>query len=824
MMKKSTKRLLAGLAVATFVWIIFHGGVVQEERRFQDSLRASVADSLGKIRVNMESEISANFFLTRGLMAYVSIHPDLDQATFIKLASDLFQYRGSMRSIALAPDNEITFVYPLEGNERAIGLKYETNQEQWQAVERAIVERKSVMAGPIHLVQGGTAFVSRTPIYIKSPVAQDGSTVYWGLASVVIDERKFLENAGFFSPEPAIRVAMRGVDGLGAEGGFIAGDREVFEQQPTLMQVRLPEGSWQLAAMPLGGWHQPSPFAWWLRIGGWALGLLAGLSVILWQKRQDDSRLELEAALRSAELANDSLAKSETFLSTIVENIPNMIFIKDARELRFVRFNRAGEKLLGYSRDELLGKNDYDFFPREEADSYTAKDREVLETNSQREIQEEIVRTRHQGTRFLRTKKIPLQDKKGSPEFLMGISEDITEQKLAREERERLESQLRQSLKMESIGTLAGGIAHDFNNILAAILGYAEMALSDMPHDSPARFDVEQIQKAGDRAKVLVKHILSFSKKEPSERRLVEIQGVIYEVLKLLRATIPSTIRFETEIDAHCGSVLADSTQIYQVMMNICTNAAQAMTGDAGVLTIKLAAVELTAKDVAGIEGLRPGPYARVTVSDTGSGISSETIDRIFDPYFTTRAAGQGSGMGLAVVMGIVKAHDGAITVSSVPGHGSTFTVYFPQTEGPAAGIEETHDILIGGSERVLVIDDEPDVAEITRRRIERLGYKVKAMTSSLEALKFLQAHPDAVDVVVSDQTMPDLTGEALARELREIRPGLPVILCTGYSSILNAGKAREAGVKAFVLKPVELVELAAMIRRVLDKVEITTG
>ncbi|MBU0730893.1 MAG: DUF3365 domain-containing protein [Proteobacteria bacterium] len=512
----------------------------------------------------------------------------------------------------------------------------------------------------------------------------------------------------------------------------------------------------------------------------------------------------------------ERLTENEAFLDSVIENIPNMIFVKEADGLRYVRMNKAGEELLGYDQQTFIGKNDYDFFPREQADFFTEKDRQVLQDKVLFDIPEEQVQTREKGTKIFHTKKIPILDKGGAPLYLLGISEDITDQKAAVAEKLLLEEQLRQAQKMEAIGTLAGGIAHDFNNILGAILGYADMALESIPGTNPAKGFIEEVLKAGFRARDLVKHILAFSRKSEQKKSPLKIQVIVKEIVKLLRASIPTTIEIKQAIDPDCGTILADPTQIHQVVMNLATNASQAMEGGNGTLFIGVDSVFLSEKDLAD-EQVAAGPYVLLTVGDTGPGIKPEIISRIFDPYFTTKEVDKGSGMGLAVVHGIVKSHEGYITVESQPGTGTTFNVYFPQSREEEESLEAETAEIPTGTENILVVDDEQVLVKLTQARLERLGYHVTAVFDSTEALELFRARPEAFDLVLTDYTMPKMTGTELLMAIREIRPDIPVILCTGYSSQVDKEKAYAMGVSAFIMKPVKNIDLARIIRQSLD-------
>ncbi|MGD8549522.1 MAG: response regulator [Desulfobacterales bacterium] len=394
-------------------------------------------------------------------------------------------------------------------------------------------------------------------------------------------------------------------------------------------------------------------------------------------------------------------------------------------------------------------------------------------------------------------------------ELLYSIIHDITEQK-------ELEAQLRQAYKMESIGTLAGGIAHDFNNILGIILGNTELAMDDVPEWNPARLNLEEVRTASLRAKDVVRQLLSFARKTGPERKPININSVITGALKLLRSSIPTSIEIRSNITKESQVILADPTQINQVMINLCTNAAQAVEDEDGVIEVILEKVALE-ESTAQYYGLSPGLYARLTVNDTGHGIDPEIQDRIFDPYFTTREVGKGSGMGLAVVHGIVMNHDGTILVDSSIGKGATFKVFFPIVETEPLPEITTDEDLPTGKERIIFIDDEESILRMGRQRLERLGYMVESTTSPIEALALFRSQPDQFDLVITDLTMPKMTGDKLVKEILNIRPDIPVILCTGFSEKLDEEKAREIGAADYLEKPLDKRDFAFKVRKVLD-------
>ena len=390
---------------------------------------------------------------------------------------------------------------------------------------------------------------------------------------------------------------------------------------------------------------------------------------------------------------------------------------------------------------------------------------------------------------------------------------------LAAGERRELERQVRQGQKMEAIGTLAGGIAHDFNNILAAILGFSDLAKHKLPPDSDLHSDLDNVLQAGKRAKELVAQILAFSRQAEQERRPIEMYLIVKEALKLLRASIPANIEFRLDIDANAGAVLADPTQIHQVVMNLCTNAYHAMRDcDSGVLAVSLEPVEIGAGGQA-VAVLDPGHYLLLTVSDTGCGMTPEIQERIFEPYFTTKPRGEGTGMGLAMVHGIVRGYGGDIRVESEPGSGSTVRVYLPREADKATAMERIiAQQLPGGTERVLVVDDEPTVLQLHGNMLTRLGYQVTAFGSSMDALTAFSLHPGDFDLLLTDMAMPGMPGDVLVERVKAIRADMPVLVCTGFSDRLTPERAQSLGIGKVIMKPLLFGELATAIRQSIDR------
>ncbi len=511
-------------------------------------------------------------------------------------------------------------------------------------------------------------------------------------------------------------------------------------------------------------------------------------------------------------VAEEKLKQSEEQYRTMVERSNDMIWTLDTSG-NITFFNKQAEEVTGFKLKEWVGKSFVPLILEEDLPMFM----EIFEKGLKGEAaQYELrLRTKEGEILTLAVNTAPLL-MEGKVNGVVSFGRDISERKLAQAEKDKLEKQLQQAQKMESIGTLAGGIAHDFNNILSGIFGYTELMKIKLQNDPEMLVCLESIFKAGYRAKELVEQILTFSRQSVNERNPMHIQLVIKEALNLIKSLLPSTIFIRQRIQKDCGLVLADHTQIHQIIMNLCTNAYHAMEETGGELKIVLVEVELAAKDLKN-KTMIPGKYVQLTVADTGPGMHPRVINRIFDPYFTTKEEGKGTGLGLAVIHGIVKSHEGYIRVDSEPGKGTEFHVYLPMIEA----FQETAQIetqpLQTGNEHVLLVDDQNDVIDIEQEILEALGYQVTANTSGADALDNFRANPDSFDLVITDMTMPHITGDKLARELIKIRPDIPVILCTGFSETMSKEKAAALGIKGFLLKPVMMKELSSAIRTVLD-------
>jgi PAS domain S-box-containing protein len=520
-------------------------------------------------------------------------------------------------------------------------------------------------------------------------------------------------------------------------------------------------------------------------------------------RRQVDA---LRAELEEYRKAQAPLRDTEQRLRALVEQAPIVVFAID-RDGIFTLSEGHGLAALGLKPGQVVGQSAYEVY----------RDVPRIVDNVRRclagESINEVVRV---GELVFESIYTPRRDEHGFVAGVSGVAWDVSQRVRAEAVAKQLEIQLQQAQKIETIGTLAGGIAHDFNNILSPIIGYTEIAMDQLARDHPARADMEQVMNAALRAKELVQQILVFARGGSDERRPLQLHLVIHEALRLVRSTLPSTIEISQRVATRDDTVVADPAQMHQIIMNLCTNAAHAMRESGGVLRVELGNEDVSEQTAARATGINPGPHVVLTVRDQGTGMDSATMARVFEPFFTTKKSGEGTGLGLSVVHGIVRSHGGAVTVESDLGRGSTFRVYLPSASAAAEEAlrhraAESH----GHGEHVLVVDDEADVAQLLERILIARGYRVTSFTSSEDALNAFRRDPAAFRAVITDQTMPRLTGIELARQLKALRPGVAVILTTGYGENLVSAPIG-SGVDAVAAKPFDAAALAQTLRRTL--------
>ena len=550
----------------------------------------------------------------------------------------------------------------------------------------------------------------------------------------------------------------------------------------------------------------------------WALIVVGAASGIILLFFFWNRSLSRKVTARTAELkeSEDMLKEKSDFLDKVIESAALSTWISDEKGT-VIRANPACLAFFGATEDEVIGK--YNLFQDIviEKHGFMPEIQDVFEKGKPASIiidydfkAVDHVHVKNATHNTINSIFTPIKDGSGKVSNVIVQTIDLTDIK-------RMEKELMQSHKMESIGNLAGGIAHDFNNILASILGFSELALDEVEKGSAIEDDLLEIYAGGQRAKEIVKQILAFARQSDAELKPIRVDTIIIEALKLIRPSTPTTIEIRKEIDSF-SLVMGNATQIHQIIINLCTNAAHAMQDNGGIMEVSLKDTFITERTENIPADLRKGKYIELVISDTGGGIPPEHIDSIFDPYFTTKKTGEGTGMGLAMVRGILDSYGGTIMVESDPSIKTVFTIYFPVT----SNLEQTNgsgtdEALAGGSESILLVDDEPALTRMGSRILEKIGYTVISRTNSLEALELFRAEPDRFALVITDMTMPHITGDKFAIELKRIREDIPVILCTGYSNKISAEIALEIGIDAFTYKPFSKADLASTVREVLD-------
>ncbi len=510
--------------------------------------------------------------------------------------------------------------------------------------------------------------------------------------------------------------------------------------------------------------------------------------------------------LRKKQKAEAALSESEDKYKNLVEHANDAIFIAQDGYIKFP--NPKTYEMTGYSQNDLEKIPFHEMIHSDDSEMVVQRHKKRLEGENPPSTYSFRIVTSQNKVKWVQLNTAAITWD-GRPATL-NIVRDITREKMN-------ESRLQQSYKLEAVGTLVGGVAHDFKNILSIILGNIHLALDDVPESHPARFSLEEINTASLRAEDIVRQLLSFSRKSEVKKEPLRIDSIVEESIRLLRASIPTTIEIQTDIQDDAVTINADPTQIHQVLINLCTNAAHAMEEKGDMLRIRVMELDLDKETSIQYPELNPGRYVQLAVSDNGNGIDPQNMERIFDPYFTTKEPGKGTGMGLAVVHGIVKNHDGIISVDSEPGRGTSVKILFPaiKKESVTENLISRH--LPKGKERILFIDDEESIVTMARRTLERLGYQVEGNTNSVKALELFRSDPFRFDLIITDMTMPGLTGDRLVREAMAIRVGMPIILCTGFSEKINGDKAEKMGIKKYLEKPLNKYELSKAVRKALD-------
>lgn len=506
------------------------------------------------------------------------------------------------------------------------------------------------------------------------------------------------------------------------------------------------------------------------------------------------------------------------FLNNVLESLTHPFYVLDAKDYTIKMANTAAGGKEVYDNQTYCHKSCRSSDEPCDTEDNPCPLYEV--TRTKKPAVAEHVHIDEQGNqRNIELYAYPLFDDSGNVVQIIEYELDITRRKQAEKEKEKIESQLRQAQKMEAIGTLAGGIAHDFNNMLGAMIGYTNLAVQDIPENTIAYKNLQEVLTAANRARDLVKQILTFGRENEEQKKILKIAFVVKEAVDIIKASMPSNIEVRENIEADSSLIEANVIHIHQIILNLCNNASHAMGEKGGRLQIDLSDIDIESDSTINNMFVRQGNYVRLRISDTGCGMSEEVLSRIFEPFFTTKEVGKGTGMGLSVVHGIVKKCDGIIGVESLVGKGTTFNMYFPRV---FAENRQTDEQLDEDKQIILMVDDEALIVDVVTQTLERLGYKVIGKTSSVEALETFRAKPDRFDLVITDHRMPNLKGTQLAQELMAIRAGIPIILCTGFSEDVSPEKAKELGISEYLMKPVTGKHLGEIIQNILNPSEVT--
>jgi len=708
----------------------------------------------------------------------------------------------------------VAYVEPLAGNEAAVGYDIASEPVRRSALERASEIGSAAITERLHLVQAEDdvwAVLIVAPIArAEAPLTDDDWEGIEGFAVGVLRTADMVDHA-LSNLKPG-GVHLRVADVTGKRHDVLHVHRSRTMDSALKADEPIPDAQvsfafnvagrrWSVSATPTPSFHaaamSPTPLGV-LVLGTLITGLLVGY--LGWQAAV---RQRLQQALMERNRAEERQAG----FGRMLDESQDEIYVFDSRSLKFLHANRGGRENTGYSMSELRGMTPIDLKPDMTPESFAERVRPLREG----ERQKVIFTTRHRrkdGSLYDVEAHLQLSSFDGRPAFF-AVLMDITERK-------QFDERMRQSQRIEALGTLAGGIAHDFNNLLAAILGYTELSQSIAKAGSEVRANLDEVMRAGERARALVQRILAFSHRGPLERRPIDLRELVREALDLVSVTAPAHVEIRDDLRKGCR-IFGDPTQIHQIVMNLCTNALHAMQDEKGALEVELEVVALSEAQAASLGDMGAGEYAHLTVRDQGHGISPEALDRIFDPFFTTKKPGQGSGMGLSVVHGIVQSHAGGLRVTSEPGAGATFDIFLPLTGAASKQEEDLPSTAIGSGESVLLVDDDPSVARPLAEMLAQSGYKVETLYDSEAALERFRERSEDFDLVITDYNMPGLKGTELAQQIRRVRPTQPIVMLSGYGELIDHCEISASGVREYLCKPVRMQELREVLRRALS-------
>lgn len=931
---------------------------IDTEQRLSDD-RSQATSELATIRASLEAVVNSVFSATSGLVSVISYQGEISPDLFNSLAAQTIKNHPHIRNIAIAPDNTVAMIYPLTGNERVLGLRYETISEQYQTVQQAMQTGRPVLAGPLRLVQGGEAFILRSPVFDNQQTTQGITPHYWGMVSVVANIDAILDASGLRAAT-TLEIGLRHTVN-GKPGALIWGNQVVFDRQPVSMTIAIPGGEWQLAAVRKGGWPMlPTGTSPVFYVGLLNSLLLAGFAWTLAarHRRMQDENRQLLQEIRERTRAEEQLQCSQqnlkqaqfiieterSRLRILLQTIPALVWMKNTDGV-YLACNAHFERFFDATESEILGKTDYDFVDSEQADFFREHDRKAIAAG-QPSVNEEWVTYADDGHReLLETIKTPVHDaegrligvlgiarnitehrqaedelknerlrfknlvdsvdgivweadaesfaftyvsqqaerllgypvaewyqpefwkdhlhpddsewaptfcsnqtlsrqdhsfeyrfmaqdghivwlhdivtvveENGRPRWLRGIMVDTTGKKLEEAEKQKLEAQLRQAQKMEAIGRLAGGVAHDFNNKLAVILGYVEMALRAGSASERYVTYLKQVLKTAGQARDITRQLLTFSRQEMIAPRTLDLNDVVRDSQLGLCRFIGEDISFEVRLSENLWPINMDPSQIDQVIMNLVVNARDAME-DGGRLIVETQNVIIDEAYSLLNPDAAAGEYVQLTVNDTGCGMDRETQQHIFEPFYTTKMAGKGTGLGLATIYGIITQSNGFVNVYSEPGVGTTFRIYFPRCDKPHNVMETSEpSIHLDVSATILLVEDDPSVRDMAADILREIGYNILIAATSQEAIAICSTDKCKPDLLLTDVIMPDMNGRELAHRIEALCPCIKVLFMSGYTAdIISKKGILEEGLH-FIQKPFSRANLHNQIQQILKE------
>ena len=785
-------------------WILMIPGLLMllfidlyQTRHWQTERMTELGATLKSFKIRLESSLSTRFDALESLSSLFILHPHTTAEEFALFASKLLEFHPPIRALQYANSNtQVTYVYPQKGNEIIIDKPMVLLKDPKRApfTLKAIKNKRAVLQGPFELRQKGKGIILRFPIF------KDDTFI--GLSVGVYDLGVLIEEAtqNMDLKKSAFSLVSQDEKTIWHSGQLAPSyleERIAVADTFWIVRGNLPEK----VAPPL----LPRLLIW-----GFGAGFVLTVIFFINFLQKHKEQLEILVAERTSQLYKAE-EKYRLAMEATLDGIWDWNVKTGQVSYSHSWLNILSEKKLAPEYKSWESK----IHPEDKHKVLSSLQDHWAGKTPQWEMEHRLKTKTGEWKWVLGRGRVVETSSDGRISRMVGTMTDISERK-------KLDDRFKQIQKMESIGNLAGGIAHDFNNLLFPIVGMSEMLLEDLPVDSPEHRKIQEIFSAGKRGADLVRQILTFSRQSDHKVIPVRIQTVLRELLKLSRATIPSNIQIVEEIVPDCGMVMADPTKIHQVGMNIITNAFHAVEVKGGTITIQLKEIFVEENDIAS-SILKKGRYVQLSVSDTGHGMSRETMNKIFDPYFTTKEQGKGTGLGLSVVYGIIKEHNGEIAVESELEKGTVFHIWLPIIEEKF--VQENKGGAIDfptGNESILLVDDEKSVARLEAQVLTRLGYNVTFYVSSQDALEAFQNNINGFDLVITDMTMPEMTGDHLAEAILSIRPDMPIIICTGFSERINEERAEQIGAKGFLMKPVTKFDMARMVRKMLDGSKIS--